>query len=76
VYQVDRQLQVEDRMQRGGRHQITAMQHRLGAQRFRLRDGCGERLAMVVAVGDNADFQTSPPRALYPMQCKVFSMVV
>jgi hypothetical protein len=33
------------------------VQHCLGAERFRLRDGRGERLAMVVAVGDNADFQ-------------------
>jgi hypothetical protein len=69
VNQVDRQSQSDDSVQRGRRHQIAAVQHRLGAKRFRLRDSRGERLAMVVAVGDNADFQTLPPRAFYPMQC-------
>ena len=43
------------------------MQYRLGAERFRLRDGRGERLAMVVAVGNDADFQATPPWALYSM---------
>ena len=33
------------------------MQYRLSAERFRLHDGRGERLAMVVAVGNDADFQ-------------------
>jgi len=45
------------------------VQYRLGAERFRFRDGRGKRLAMVVAIGDDADFQISPPRALYPMRC-------
>jgi hypothetical protein len=45
------------------------MQHGLRAEGFRLGDGCGERLAVVVTVGDDADFQISPPRALYPMRC-------
>jgi hypothetical protein len=35
------------------------VQHRLRAERFRLRDGRGERLAMVVTVGDDADFQVT-----------------
>jgi hypothetical protein len=69
VNQVDWQFQPDDRMQGGRRHQVTAMQHGLSAERFGLGHGRGERLAMVVAVGDNADFQTLPPRALYPMQC-------
>jgi hypothetical protein len=43
------------------------MQYRLGTERFRLGDGRGERLAMIVAVGDDADFQAQPPRAFYPM---------
>jgi hypothetical protein len=33
------------------------VQHGLSAGRFRVRDSGGEALAMVVAVGDNADFQ-------------------
>jgi len=38
------------------------VQHCLRTERFRLGDSGGERLAMVVAVGDNADFQiTSLP---------------
>jgi hypothetical protein len=74
VNQVDRQAQVKDRMQRGRRHQIAAVQHCLSAKRFRLRDSGGERLAMVVAVGNDADFQATPPRALYPMPYQVFSM--
>jgi hypothetical protein len=45
------------------------VQYRLGAERFRFPDGRGERLAMVVAVGNDADFQTLPPRAFYPMHC-------
>jgi len=69
VNQVNRQLQSDDRMQRGGRHQIAAVQHCLSAERFCFRDRRRERLAMVVAVGDNADFQTSPRWPLYPMQC-------
>lgn len=64
VNQVDRQAQVDDRMQRGRRHEIAAMQHRLGAKGFRLRNGGGEQLAMVVTVGDDADFQAAPPPAL------------
>jgi hypothetical protein len=50
------------------------VQHCLSAKRFRLRDSGGERLAMVVTVGNDADFQATPPRALYPMQYQVFSM--
>jgi hypothetical protein len=42
------------------------MQYRLGAERFCLSDGRGERLAMVVAVGNDADLQIPPPPALYP----------
>lgn len=57
VDQVDRQAHVNDRMQGGRRNQIAAVQHHLGAERFCLRDGGGERLAVVVAVGDNADLQ-------------------
>ena len=55
--QVDRQSQSDDRVQRGWRHQIAAVQHCLSAERFRLRDGCCKWLAMIVAVRDNADFQ-------------------
>ena len=40
------------------------MQYRLSAKRFCLPDGRGERLAVVVAVGDDADFQATPPGAL------------
>jgi len=36
------------------------VQYCLSAEPFRLRDGCGERLAMVVAVGNDADFQVIP----------------
>jgi hypothetical protein len=40
-----------------GRHQIAAVQDCLCTQRFCLRDGRRERFAMVVAVGEYADFQ-------------------
>jgi hypothetical protein len=40
------------------------MQHRLRAESFRFGDGGSERLAMVVAVGNDADLQVSPPAAL------------
>jgi hypothetical protein len=56
-----------DRVQRGGRHQVAAVQCRPIAKRFRLRDGRGERLATVVAVGNDADFQATPSGILYPM---------
>ncbi len=69
VNQMDGQFQSDDRVQRGWRYQIAAVQHRAGAKRPCLGDGRGERLAMVVAVGNDADFQTVPPRALYPMRC-------
>lgn len=75
VNQVDRQAQVYDRVQSGGRHQIAAVQHYLSAKRFGLLYSGGKRFAVVVAVGDNADFQATPPRALYPMPYEVFSMV-
>jgi hypothetical protein len=64
VNQVDWQTQADDGMQGGRRHQIAAVQHGLSAQRFRFRNSRGERLAMIVAVGDDADFQAAPPRAL------------
>jgi hypothetical protein len=64
VNQVDRQSQSDDRVQRGGRNQVAAVQYRLRTERFCLRDCRGERFAMVVAVGDDADFQIPPPRAL------------
>jgi hypothetical protein len=37
------------------------MQYGLRAQRPGFGDGGGERLAMIVAVGNDADFQDSPP---------------
>jgi hypothetical protein len=64
VNEVDWQAQTDDCMQGGRGHQIAAVQHGLSAQRFRFRNGRGERLAMVVTVGDDADFQAAPPRAL------------
>lgn len=65
--QVDRQLQPDDGVQGGRGNQVATVQYRLGAERFRLGDSRGERLAMVVAVGYDADFQATPPWALYPM---------
>ena len=69
VYQVDRQPQSDDRVQGGGRNQVAAVEDRLSAERFRLGDGRRERLAMVVAVGNDADFQAPPPGSLYLMHC-------
>ena len=65
--QVDRQLQPDDGVQGGRGNQVTTVQYRLGAERFRLGHSRGERLAMVVAVGYDADFLATPPWALYPM---------
>jgi hypothetical protein len=64
VNQVDGQSQRDDRIQRGRSHQIAAVQHGLRAERFRLCYGSGERLAVVVAVGNDADLQNLPPRVL------------
>lgn len=72
--QVDLQSQVDNRVQSGGRHEIAAVQHRQSAKRFGLFYSGGKRFAVVVAIGDNADFQATPPRALYPMPYEVFSM--
>ena len=69
VNQVDRQAQSDYGVQRGGRNQVTTVQYRLSAECFRLRDGRRKRLAMVVTVGNDADFQVSPLESLYLMQC-------
>jgi hypothetical protein len=63
VNQVDRHTQADDRVQRRWRDQIPAVQHRLRAEGLCLGDCGGERLAMVVTVGDDADLQSEPPRA-------------
>lgn len=64
VNEVNRQSQPEDRMQRGGRYEVAAVQYGLRTQRFCLPGGRSERLAVVVAVGDDADSQiTSFPSA-------------
>ena len=64
VDQVDRQAQADDRTQGRGCDQISAVQHRMCAQGLCLGNGGGERLTMVVAVGDNTDLQSEPPRRL------------
>jgi len=53
-------------MQREGRHQVAAVQHRPSAERFRLPDGRGERLATVVAAENDADFRAAPPADVVP----------
>jgi hypothetical protein len=40
------------------------MQDRLGTQLFRVGNRGGKRLAVVVTVGNDADFQVSPPFVL------------
>ena len=62
VDQVDRQTEADNRVQRRGCDQVSAVQHRFSTERFCLGDCGSERLAMVVAVGDDADFQGGPPR--------------
>lgn len=64
VNQMDRQFQTDDRMQGRRRDQIAAMQHCLGAELFRFGNGGSERFAVIVTVGDDADFQGPPPVAL------------
>jgi hypothetical protein len=63
VDQVYRQSELDDRVQRRGRDQVTTVQDCLGAQGLGFGDCRGERLAMVVAVGNDADLQRAPPRA-------------
>ena len=56
VNHVDRQFELDDRMQSGRGDQVPAVQYCLGAQCFCLGDGGSQPFPMVVAVGDNADF--------------------
>ncbi len=59
VDHVNRQAELGDRVQGGGRNQIAAMQHHLGAEAFCLGDGGGQQAAVVVRVGDEADFHVA-----------------
>jgi hypothetical protein len=60
VDQVDRQPESDDRMQRGRSDQVAAVQDRAGAERFRFCDRRGQGFTVVVAVGDDANFQSGP----------------
>lgn len=62
VDQVNRQAELDDRVQRRGSDQVPAVQDRLGAEGLGFRDSSGKRLAMVVAVGNDTDLQGTPPR--------------
>jgi hypothetical protein len=58
---MDRQAHADDRVQGGRRHQVAAVENGLRPERLGLLDRGGKRLAMVVAVGDDADFQVGFP---------------
>jgi hypothetical protein len=60
VYEVYRQSQSDDGVQGRGRHQIAAVQHGRCPERLGFSDCRCERLAVVVAVGNDADLQVNP----------------
>jgi hypothetical protein len=74
VDQMDRQPDVEDGVQRRRRDQVAAVQHGLGSKGLCFGGGGGEGLAMIVAVGNDADFHPEPRGVLYPQPRQVIFM--
>ena len=60
VNHVNGQAQPKNRMQRGWRDEVTAVQHNLRTEGLGLGNGGREGLAMIVTIGDNADLQVTP----------------
>jgi hypothetical protein len=64
--QMDGQSQSDDGVQGGRGYQVATMEYGLRTKRLGFGDRCGERFTMVMAVGNYADFQVSPPLKILP----------